>query len=444
MTTWRALGGVLAVGACALGLLSTGAAAGSDQPPLASASQRVPQARFLGNFSNVAVSSESGDCSGLSAQLWVRPILKEGRVQPVWQPYGFLYEAAGNCPGIEFRITGGEYRPGTRELHLSAGNSLGFDIVDRIAFNGFLRAGRLEGTLRYADPNSGVLPEEGEDVALDAADARRWREIGPFAETATSVTAVARRAADEAVLRVREVSHEFKVEVPVDPWTPEGPVSPPVTYRELDITWSYPIFLDGKPEEIGRLNAWLRRWWLEGIGDCGAELPIDRLAAMSDEEVVAQVKATSKSDDCGTIQSAVLATGGFGPYLSFTRYTAMAGAFHTSHAREDMLIHRDTLAPVALSDLFDERAILGLSAAFEASVAREHPDCHDLPLIDRSTLRVPDLLAYERPYKPSTWRDCEDVSVFMGIQVRRALKPEVRAMTPVRTELVNWRQPPPH
>jgi len=437
MTTWRALGGVLAVGACALGFLPTDTAAGSDHAPHASASQRVPPARFLGNFSNVAVSAESGDCSGASAQLWARPVLKDGRVRPVWQPYGFWYEAAGNCPGVEFRITGGEYRPSTGELHLSAGNSLGFDRVDRIAFKGFLRAGRLEGTLRYADPNSGVLPEEGEDIALDAADERRWHEVGPSAKTAGRVASVARGAADELVLRVQEVRHEFKVEAPVDERTPEGQTPKPFAYRDLDITWSYPVFLDGEPEQIKRLNGRLRRWWLEGIGDCGAELPLDQLVTMRDEEIVAHVKATAKADGCATIQSEVVALGGFGPYLSFTRFGEMTGLYRMSHGRENLLIHRDTLAKVAMGELFDERAALTLSEAFRASVAREHPDCSDLPSIDRALFQAPDLLTYERPYDVPTWDACDEINLYRGIQVRRALKPEVRVMKPIRTDLVN-------
>ncbi|WP_431263567.1 hypothetical protein ACQ859_27050 [Roseateles chitinivorans] len=198
------------------------------------------------------------------------------------------------------------------------------------------------------------------------------------------------------------------------------------------------MFLDGEPEQIKRLNGWLRRWWLEGIGDCGAELPLDQLVTMRDEEIVAHVKATSKADGCATIQSEVVALGGFGSYLSFTRFGEMAGLHRMSHGRANLLIHRDTLAKVAMGELFDERAALTLSEAFRASVAREHPDCGDLPSIDGALFQAPDLLTYERPYDMPTWDACDEINLYRGIQVRRALKPEVRVMKPIRTDLVNW------
>ncbi|OWQ44377.1 hypothetical protein CDL60_25000 [Roseateles noduli] len=400
----------------------------------------MPSARFLGNFSNVVVSSESGDCDGASAQVWARPVLKNGRVQPVWQPYGFWYDAGGTCPGIEFRIIGGEFRPATGELHLAAAIGLGHDKTNRIDFKGIWRADRLAGKRVYGDPDSGVLLEEGAAIVLEAAGNRRWNEIGPSIgltiEAAGNTTEGAPRAADETVLRVKEIRYEFKVETPNESWAPEGQPLPPVTYRELDIVWAYPVFLDGDPEQTGRLNAWLRRWWLEGIGVCGAELPVDRLASMRDEEMVAHVKATAKSDGCGETQSVVEALGGLGPYLSFVRHSATAG-FRPGNAREDKLIRRDSIAAVAASELFDADGVSRLTEAFQASVAREHPDCRDLPTAETSLLQLPDLLIYERPFHAKTWNDCGDINTFQGIQVRRALTPEVRAMKRVRIDYVN-------
>lgn len=258
----------------------------------------------------------------------------------------------------------------------------------------------------------------------------------PPSTSAAGSTRPSRGKTTDTVLRVKEVRYEFKVETPNESWAPEGQPLPPVTYRELDIVWAYPVFLDGDPEQTGRLNAWLRRWSLEGIGVCGAELPVDRLTSMRDEEMVAHVKATAKSDGCGETQSVVEALGGLGPYLSFVRHSATAG-FRPSNVREDKLLRQDTLAEVAASELFDAGGVSRLTEAFQASVAREHPDCRDLPSAETSRLQLPDLLIYERPFHAKTWNDCGDSNTFQGIQVRRALTPDVRAMKRVRIDYAN-------
>lgn len=68
-------------------------------------------ARFLGNFSNVRMSSETGDCGGYSMQLFLKP--GKARKRGL---YGFVYDEESSCNGQAMRIVDGHFDTATGHI----------------------------------------------------------------------------------------------------------------------------------------------------------------------------------------------------------------------------------------------------------------------------------------------------------------------------------------
>jgi len=126
--------------------------------------------QYLGAFSNVQISKMSGDCDGVSVQLWVD---KQGTDKPVIS--GIFYDASGECPGNKSTIAAATFDQASGKLDFTATNpETG---VVTAEFRGMLDAKSLHGRFGYGNGNTGKV-DSWTDIRLRHLSGKAWKRVG--------------------------------------------------------------------------------------------------------------------------------------------------------------------------------------------------------------------------------------------------------------------------
>lgn len=104
---------------------------------------------FLGTFSRVSFSRESGDCDGFNAQLW----LMKGR-GPESKVYGFLGAFEGPCEPAVMQVVEGSFDERSGALKFAAVGVVRPKNL-KVRFDGLVSASALKGVLVYANDDTG-------------------------------------------------------------------------------------------------------------------------------------------------------------------------------------------------------------------------------------------------------------------------------------------------
>jgi len=109
---------------------------------------------FLGTFSEVGYSRESGDCGGFDAQLWM---IVDSGIPPM--VYGFVDAFEGPCDPVPMRIVEGTLDERTGTLKFEAVGVVRPNNL-KVRFEGHLGTQWLDGRLLYANDNTGQFADE--------------------------------------------------------------------------------------------------------------------------------------------------------------------------------------------------------------------------------------------------------------------------------------------
>jgi len=128
-----------------------------------------PARSYLGAFSNVAISPLSGDCGGVSLQLW-KLTDPAGRQKVT----GTFFDASGSCPGAAAPIEAADVDPSTGRVHLRAVGTNGVVVAQ---FKGNIANGHARGSFGYGHQATGVI-DGWEVVDLKRLSRREWKRLG--------------------------------------------------------------------------------------------------------------------------------------------------------------------------------------------------------------------------------------------------------------------------
>ncbi|WP_431263569.1 hypothetical protein ACQ859_27060 [Roseateles chitinivorans] len=221
-------------------------------------------------------------------------------------------------------------------------------------------------------------------------------------------------------LRVRDVTYEFKVQAK------SCETCDAASQEDVDVSWSYSVFIGGDRAETDRLNNWVRAHWSERLSECG-DLSDQERTRLNDRQLIARVKATASTAGCETTRVMLNATHAFGPFVSFESHEAYGGV-RPSAANTAVLLDQRTMATVATESLFQPEGLDALSEAIGRNVKKDHPDCNEGMAIDQMQFTPPARLYGDRNFDPRVWAVCSDGELLEGPLVRRWLRPEIRAM----------------
>ena len=123
--------------------------------------------KYLGVFSNVQVSPNSGDCGGHSLRLW-----ETTGPNGTQKLSGSFYAAAGTCPGLRMELVDVSYAAQTGALEFTAASAEDQD-PHPVQFKGSLTKNVVRGTFSYLTPKTGAIQSMGEIVLLPVSD-KQW------------------------------------------------------------------------------------------------------------------------------------------------------------------------------------------------------------------------------------------------------------------------------
>jgi len=126
--------------------------------------------RYLGAFSNVRISEASGDCSGVSVQLWLDQA--DSGKQNV---SGILYDASGTCPGSKSDLAAIRFDTRSGKLTFVAKNQTSGLVVAE--FRGVLMADDMHGRFGFRDLSTGEISSWSE-IDLRRLTPQDWDAVG--------------------------------------------------------------------------------------------------------------------------------------------------------------------------------------------------------------------------------------------------------------------------
>jgi len=137
---------------------------------LASAAWPLDTARtFIGVFSNVAVSAQTGDCDGISIQLWkLRDDTGNQKIS------GSFYDAGGGCPGALWPISEAIFDASTGRIQLVATEGSERMVL---AFKGTIESKRMKGEIGFGNGATGEI-DNWSAVELKRLSTKEWKRIG--------------------------------------------------------------------------------------------------------------------------------------------------------------------------------------------------------------------------------------------------------------------------
>jgi len=137
---------------------------------IASASNAQDQRHDLGVFSNVQISENSGDCSGVSVRLWQET--KAGG-KPVMS--GVFYDVSGSCPGRKYSLGELKFDSQSGSIEFIAKEVQSGLLVAK--FQGLMDSKGLHGQFAYGHKNTGEV-DSWSAVELNRLGPKEWARVG--------------------------------------------------------------------------------------------------------------------------------------------------------------------------------------------------------------------------------------------------------------------------
>jgi hypothetical protein len=125
---------------------------------------------YLGAFSNVTISSESGDCDGISFQLW-----RQKDASGNLKISGIFYDASGGCPGASSLIAEAVVDVPTGRVELHAIEATTGLVV--AVFKGTIESERMRGQFAFGNRETGET-DAWSPVELKHLSTKDWKRVG--------------------------------------------------------------------------------------------------------------------------------------------------------------------------------------------------------------------------------------------------------------------------
>ena len=122
--------------------------------------------KYIGAFSNVTVSKNSGDCAGFSLRLWRAAGLTATSPRLV----GVFYDTSGSCPGVAYALQDVRYEESSGRLDFNASSTSGDEMAFR--FTGRMRPTAVTGKLFYLNSKASAPQDMGNVDLRKVSDER--------------------------------------------------------------------------------------------------------------------------------------------------------------------------------------------------------------------------------------------------------------------------------